>query len=142
MLVSIINMIETGKISSKQSKDIFVKVIEEEKEPEELVKELGMTQITNEQELISIVEEIMDENPSQIEAYKKQPRLLDYFIGQMMKKTKGKANPTLASKLLKNRLDSIIGKETSMKAKVTDKCIGCGSCVAITESKIFDFNDD
>ena len=60
----------------------------------------------------------------------------------MMKKTKGKANPTLASKLLKNRLDSIIGKETSMKAKVTDKCIGCGSCVAITESKIFDFNDD
>ena len=142
MLVSIINMIETGKISSKQSKDIFVKVIEEEKEPEELVKELGMTQITNEQELISILEEIMDENPSQIEAYKKQPRLLDYFIGQMMKKTKGKANPTLASKLLKNRLDSIIGKETSMKAKVTDKCIGCGSCVAITESKIFDFNDD
>ena len=44
-------------------------------------------------------------NKEQIEAYKKQPRLLDYFVGQMMKKTRGKANPAIASKLLKDELE-------------------------------------
>ena len=105
MLVSIINMIEKGSISSKQSKEVLVSVIEEEKEPEVIVKESGLSQITDEKELINIANEIIDENPSQVEAYKQQPRLLDYFIGQMMKKTKGKANPSLASKILKNELD-------------------------------------
>lgn len=105
MLSDLLKMIEEGKISSKQSKDVFVKVIEEEKTPETIVKESGMSQITDESELLKIVEEIMEENPSQIEAYKQQPRLLDYFIGQMMKKTRGKANPSLASKLLKEELD-------------------------------------
>ena len=105
MLVSIINMIEIGSISSKQSKEVLVKVIEEEKEPEVIVKESGLSQITDEKELINIINKIIEENPSQVEAYKKQPRLLDYFIGQMMKETKGKANPSLASKLLKETLD-------------------------------------
>ncbi len=105
MLKDIIKMIEDGKISSKQSKDVLIKVIEEEKEPKTIVKESGMSQITDEKELMTFINEIMDENPEQIEAYKKQPRLLDYFIGQMMKKTRGKANPSLASKLLKEELD-------------------------------------
>ncbi len=105
MLVDLIKMIEDGKISSKQSKEVFVKIIEEEKTPQTIVKESGMTQITDEAELTAIVKEIMEENKEQIEAYKKQPRLLDYFVGQMMKKTRGKANPAIASKLLKEELD-------------------------------------
>lgn len=98
-------MIETGKISSKQSKDVFVHVIEDKKEPKTVVKDLGLTQITDEKELISVIEQIIDENPTQTEQYKQQPRLLDYFIGQMMKKTRGKANPALTSKLLKQELE-------------------------------------
>lgn len=105
MLVDLIKMIEDGKISSKQSKEVFVKIIEEEKTPQTIVKESGMTQITDEAELTAIVKEIMEENKEQIEAYKKQPRLLDYFVGQMMKKTRGKANPAIASKLLKEELE-------------------------------------
>ena len=105
MLVDLIKMIEDGKISSKQSKEVIVKIIEEETTPQTIVKESGMTQITDEAELTAIVKEIMEENKEQIEAYKKQPRLLDYFVGQMMKKTRGKANPAIASKLLKEELD-------------------------------------
>lgn len=105
MLVDLIKMIEDGKISSKQSKDVFIKIIEDKKDPATIVKESGMSQITDESELMNIVNEIMDENPTQIEAYKNQPRLLDYFVGQMMKKTRGKANPALASKLLKDELE-------------------------------------
>ena len=105
MLVDLIQMIESGKISSKQSKDVFIKVIEDKKEPKEVVKSLGLSQITDENELITLINEVLDENPKQIEEYKVQPRLLDYFIGQMMKKTRGKANPALTSKLLKQELD-------------------------------------
>ena len=105
LLADLLKMLEEGKISSKQSKDVFIKVIEEEKTPESIIKESGMSQITDENELLKIVEEILEENPTQIEAYKQQPRLLDYFIGQMMKQTRGKANPSLASKLLKQELD-------------------------------------
>jgi len=104
-LYDLIELITSGKISSKQAKDVFVSVIEDEMEPEEVVKKLGLVQITDEAELLKIVTEVLDENPEQIEAYKKQPRLLDYFVGQMMKKTRGKANPGLTSKLLKEELD-------------------------------------
>lgn len=105
MLVDLIQMIESGKISSKQSKEVFIKVIEDKKIPQEVVKSLGLSQITDENELINLINEVLDENPKQIEEYKVQPRLLDYFIGQMMKKTRGKANPALTSKLLKQELD-------------------------------------
>ena len=104
-LHDLVELIDKGTISSKQAKDVFVKVIEEEKEPMDIVKESGMMQITDENELIKLINEVLDENPEQIEAYKKQPRLLDYFVGQMMKKTRGKANPASTSKLLKQELD-------------------------------------
>ena len=87
--------------SIKQIKDSN----EDKKEPKEVVKSLGLSQITDENELITLINEVLDENPKQIEEYKVQPRLLDYFIGQMMKKTRGKANPALTSKLLKQELD-------------------------------------
>lgn len=104
-LHDLIELITSGKISSKQAKDVFIHVIEDELEPKEVVKKLGLEQITDEEELLKIVNEVLDENQSQIEEYKKQPRLLDYFVGQMMKKTRGKANPALTSKLLKQELD-------------------------------------
>ena len=104
-LHDLIELIDKGTISSKQAKDVFIKVIEDKKEPIDIVKESGMMQITDENELIKLINEVLDENPEQIEAYKKQPRLLDYFVGQMMKKTRGKANPASTSKLLKQELD-------------------------------------
>ena len=104
-LHDLIELINKGSISSKQAKDVFIHVIEDKMEPKDVVKKLGLVQITDTNELESIVKEIMDENPEQIKAYKTQPRLLDYFVGQMMKKTKGKANPAMASKMLKDELD-------------------------------------
>lgn len=105
MLVDLIKMIEDGKISTKQSKEILVKIIEDKKEPKTIVKDLGITQITDEAELLKIITEVIKENQHQVEQYKNQPRVLDYFIGQTMKKTRGKANPSLTSKLLKQELD-------------------------------------
>ena len=105
MLKGLIDLIDTNKISIKQAKDILPKALEEEKDPVKLVSELGITQITDEGELTKIINEVIDENTTQLEAYKVNPKLFDYFIGQTMKKTKGKANPALTAKILKIELD-------------------------------------
>ena len=105
MLKGLIDLIDTNKISIKQAKDILPKALETGKDPVKLVSELGITQITDENELTSIINEVIEENPTQLEAYKTNPKLFDYFIGQTMKKTKGKANPALTAKILKKQLE-------------------------------------
>jgi len=108
MLKGLIDLIDSNKISIKQAKDVLPKALEENKDPVKLVNELGITQITDENELASIINEVIEENPTQLEAYKTNPKLFDYFIGQTMKKTKGKANPALTAKILKQELDKKI----------------------------------
>ena len=61
-------------------------------------------------ELINNGYEVIEENPTQLESYKTNTKLFDYFIGQTMKKTKGKANPALTAKLLKKQLEIYITK--------------------------------
>ena len=105
MLKGLIDMVETNKISIKQAKEILPKALEVEKDPVKLVSELGITQITDEAEILKIVTEVISENPTQLEAYKQNPKLFDYFIGQVMKKSRGKANPAITAKVLKQELD-------------------------------------
>lgn len=105
MLKGLIDLVEENKISIKQAKEVLPKALEEEKDPVQLVSELGITQITDEKELLTIITEVISENPTQLEAYKQNPKLFDYFIGQVMKKTRGKANPALTAKLLKQELN-------------------------------------
>lgn len=105
MLKGLIDMVETNKISIKQAKEILPKALEEEKDPVKLVSELGITQITDEDEILKIVTEVINENQAQLEAYKQNPKLFDYFIGQVMKKSRGKANPAITAKVLKQELD-------------------------------------
>ena len=104
MLKGLIDMVETNKISIKQAKEILPKALEDEKDPVKLVSELGITQITDETEILKIITEVIQENQTQLEAYKQNPKLFDYFIGQVMKKSRGKANPAITAKLLKQEL--------------------------------------
>jgi len=105
MLKGLIDLVEGNKISIKQAKEVLTKALEEEKDPVKLVSELGITQITDEGELTKIIDEVIAENETQLEAYTKNPKLFDYFVGQVMKKTRGKANPALTAKILKQQLD-------------------------------------
>ena len=105
MLKGLIDLVEGNKISIKQAKEILTKSLEESKDPVKLVSELGVTQITDEGELLNIISEVIAENPTQLASYKKNPKLFDYFVGQVMKKTRGKANPATTAKLLKQELD-------------------------------------
>lgn len=101
MLKELIDMVDKKEISSKQAKDVFYKSLEEQKSPKELVKELGMTQIADDKELRNIIIGILDENEENIKKYKEgRTNVLDYFVGQVMRATRGKANPSMASSIL------------------------------------------
>ena len=105
MLIDLIKMIDDGKISGKQAKEVLEKSLEEEKSPIELVKEMGLSQITDESEIRNIVLEVINENINLVEDYKNGKRVFDFFIGQIMKKTRGRANPVITSRILKEELE-------------------------------------
>ncbi len=105
MLVDLIELINKGKISGKQGKEILEKVMDTGEEPEVIVEKLGISQIGDENTIREIVLEVMHENENLVEDYKNGKRVFDYFIGQIMKKTRGRANPALTSRILKEELD-------------------------------------
>ena len=106
LLNQIISEIDKGSISSKQAKEIFNKALEEKKEPKNYITK-DNAQISDENVLNDIILAILENNPSQIEAYKNgRTNLFDYFVGQVMKETRGKANPSMVKEILKDKLDN------------------------------------
>ena len=105
MLVELIQLINDGKISGKQGKEVLEKSLETGKTPSQLVSEMGLSQITDENEIRNIVLEVINENLNLVDDYKAGKRVFDFFIGQIMKKTRGRANPVLTSRILKEELD-------------------------------------
>ena len=104
-LVEILKMVSDGKISSKQSKEIFVKVIEENKEPNKLVKELGMTKISDDSILRPMIIEVLEAHLELIDEYRKGRNVFDFFVGQIMKATRGQADPSMTAKILKEEIE-------------------------------------
>lgn len=104
-LGKLINLINVGTISGKIAKDVFEIMLEENKSPEEIVKEKNLVQITDTTELENIIERILDNNQNQIKEYLEgKEKVLGFFVGQIMKETKGKANPKLVNEILKEKL--------------------------------------
>ncbi len=105
MLKFILDNINNGTISSKQAKEVFFKVLEEKKEPSNYISKEN-AQISDENELENIIDTILLNNPNQIEQYKSgKTNLFDFFVGQVMKETRGKANPIITKELLHKKLD-------------------------------------
>ena len=106
MLSDMIKMIEKGDISSKQGKEVFADILTSGKTPEEVVKEKGLKQMSNTDEIIKIANEVLDENESALEQYKKgRTNVVDFLVGQIMKKTKGQANPTIARETMAKEIE-------------------------------------
>ncbi|MCF8103933.1 MAG: Asp-tRNA(Asn)/Glu-tRNA(Gln) amidotransferase subunit GatB [Desulfohalobiaceae bacterium] len=102
---SLLKLIDSGKISPKTGKQIFPELFAKGLDPEEYVEEKGFVQISDDRELNRIVEEVLTENPNELKAYKEgKTKLMSFFMGQVMKKTKGQANPKLVTEKLKEVL--------------------------------------
>ncbi|MUV38607.1 Asparaginyl-tRNA synthase (glutamine-hydrolyzing) [Lentibacillus sp. JNUCC-1] len=105
-LGKMIKLIEDGTISSKIAKKVFAELVEKGGDPEKIVKEKGLVQISDESELTPIITKILDENEQSIIDYKNgKDRALGFLVGQVMKATKGQANPPMVNKILKREMD-------------------------------------
>ena len=104
-LSSLIGLIEDKTISGKIAKDVFVEMYNTRKEPDEIVKEKGLVQITDADKIGEIVQKVLSENQKKVDEYRSgKEQLLKFFIGQIMKETKGKANPQMVNEILKDKL--------------------------------------
>ncbi|WP_232697569.1 Asp-tRNA(Asn)/Glu-tRNA(Gln) amidotransferase subunit GatB [Brevibacillus daliensis] len=107
-LGEMIKLIEKGTISIKIAKTVFKEMLETGKDPATIVEEKGLVQISDEGELKRIVEEIIAANNQSVEDYKAgKKQSIGFLVGQVMKQTKGKANPGVVNKLLVEALESL-----------------------------------
>jgi aspartyl-tRNA(Asn)/glutamyl-tRNA(Gln) amidotransferase subunit B len=103
-LGGIIDLIKAGTISGKIAKDVFEIVWTEGGDPAEIVEDRGMKQVTDLGAIEAIVDEIIAANPDKVEQAKAKPNLIGWFVGQVMKASKGKANPQAVNDLLKSKI--------------------------------------
>ncbi|MFA3800179.1 Asp-tRNA(Asn)/Glu-tRNA(Gln) amidotransferase subunit GatB [Leptotrichia hongkongensis] len=102
----LIKLIKANTISSKIAKDVFEILLSENKDPEIIVKEKGLVQITDNSEIEKIVEQVLAENPQSVEDYKAgKSNALKYLMGQSMRLSKGKANPQMINEMILARLE-------------------------------------
>lgn len=100
-LAGMIKLIENGTISSKIAKQVFKELIENGGDAEKIVKEKGLVQISDDETLRKFVNEALDANPQSVDDFKNgKQKAIGFLVGQIMKATKGQANPPLVNKLL------------------------------------------
>jgi aspartyl-tRNA(Asn)/glutamyl-tRNA(Gln) amidotransferase subunit B len=104
-LAGMIKLIQNGTISSKIAKTVFKELLENGGNPEQIVKEKGLVQISDEGALLKIISEVLDNNPKSIEDFKGgKAKATGFLVGQIMKATKGQANPQMVNQLLQQEL--------------------------------------
>ena len=104
-LASLVKLIENGTISSAIGKKVVEELFENPKDPEEIIKEKGWIQISDEGAIKEVVEKIIAANPQSVADYKAgKDRALKFLLGQAMKETKGKANPKMLNEMFINKL--------------------------------------
>ena len=103
-LGDMINMVDAGEISGKQAKIVFEEIMKG-KDPKKVVEEKGMKQMSDSSELLGIVTTVLDNNPQSIEDFKNgKDRAVGFLVGQVMKASKGQANPAMTNKLIQEEL--------------------------------------
>ena len=103
-LGGIIDLISKGEISGKIAKDVFEIVYSEGGEPAQIVESRGLKQVTDTGAIEAAVDQVIADNPAQVEKAKANPKLAGWFVGQVMKATGGKANPKVVNELVATKL--------------------------------------
>jgi len=106
-IAQLVERIEDNTISGKIAKDVFALMTESGKMPDVLIDENGMRQVTDTGAIDEAVARIIAANPSEVEAYRGgKDKLFGFFVGQVMRETKGKANPAMVNDLVKKALSA------------------------------------
>lgn len=106
-LAKMIRMIDSGGISGKMAKDVLVRMYQSGKSPEDIVREIGGTQVSDDAAIRAFVDQAIASNPKQLEQYRAgKTSLIGFFVGQVMKLSGGRANPQVVNEVLKKALES------------------------------------
>lgn len=106
-LAGMLGLIQKGTISTKIAKNVFKELVEKGGDPERIVKEKGWVQISDEGELAKIVAQVVADNPQSVIDFKNgKDRALGYLVGQVMKATRGKANPQMVNRLIREHIQN------------------------------------
>ncbi len=104
-LAALVKLIDDDVISGKIAKSVFEEMFNSGQSPENIVESKGLVQVSNLDELGSIIDTVLAENPSQVAEFKAgKEKMIGYFVGQIMKQTQGRANPKLLNQLLREKL--------------------------------------
>jgi aspartyl-tRNA(Asn)/glutamyl-tRNA(Gln) amidotransferase subunit B len=104
-LVDLLVMVDKGVISLKVARDIFPDLYRSDKTPQQIVQEKGLTQVSDEGALEKMIDEVLSKNPTQVTQFKEgKQQVLGFLVGQVMKVSGGKANPSKVNELLKKKL--------------------------------------
>jgi aspartyl-tRNA(Asn)/glutamyl-tRNA(Gln) amidotransferase subunit B len=106
-LVDLLKLINSGTISGKIAKAVLEEMYQTQQLPDSIIEKKGLKQITDSSAIEKIVDGIIESNPSQVEEFKGgKEKVIGYLVGQVMQASKGKANPSLVNKLLKEKMSS------------------------------------
>ncbi|MCK5310835.1 MAG: Asp-tRNA(Asn)/Glu-tRNA(Gln) amidotransferase subunit GatB [Desulfobacteraceae bacterium] len=105
-LAELLKLLEKNTINIKGAKTIFEEMAETGKNPDNIMKEKNLEQVSDQSELVSIVDTIIEKNPKEVDAYKNgKTKLFSFFMGQVMRETKGKADPKIITGIIKTKLE-------------------------------------
>ena len=102
-LGALIDLIAGGTISGRIAKDVFAEMVETGAAPEAIVEKKGLRQVSDSGEIEAAVDAALAAHPAQVAQYATNPKVLGFFVGQVMKATGGKANPALVNDLLRKK---------------------------------------
>lgn len=106
LLAEMLNLLNEGTISGKMAKTVFEEMFASGQNPKTIIEEKGLVQISDADALLPLIDEIVNNNPKVLQDYKNgKEKAFGFFIGQIMKATRGQANPEMINKLLRERLD-------------------------------------
>jgi aspartyl-tRNA(Asn)/glutamyl-tRNA(Gln) amidotransferase subunit B len=104
-LIGLLKMIDEQTISGKMAKDVLVQMVETGKPAQDIVKDKGLSQISDKSAIEKAVKEVLDKNEKSVNDYKSGKKTaITFLVGQVMRQTKGMANPALVNELLKKLL--------------------------------------
>jgi aspartyl-tRNA(Asn)/glutamyl-tRNA(Gln) amidotransferase subunit B len=106
-LAELVQLIDKGTISGKIAKEILPELLEKGGSPQKIIESKGMTQLSDPQELAKVIEEILAANPKEVEKFRNgKGNMKGFFVGQVMKKTGGRADPKLTNQLIDEKLQA------------------------------------
>lgn len=107
-MAALLKLVDSGDISGKIAKKVFAEMFATGKDPADIIKEQGLVQISDEGTLKEMVSQVVEANPKSVEDYKAgKTKAMGFLVGQIMKQSRGQANPAVINKLLAEKLDSM-----------------------------------